>query len=88
MNAKFSHYVRQTLKAAQDLNAAVEKLYREHPSKQARELILDIYILQAERRKNIRHRQMKQCPYDYAYCRRDKHSQRDIAEKIMQQGEP
>ena len=83
MNAKFSHYVRQTLRAADDLNATVEELYNRHKSDPARELILDLYILEAERRRGTRKKNQKDAYYEVSFSRQNRKTQAQIASKIV-----
>lgn len=86
MNARFSHYVRQTLKNADDINATAEELYKEHPSQEARDLILDIYILQAERRAGTHEKQFKEKWYDCSYSRQNRKTQFEIADRMVNYG--
>lgn len=85
-NAKYAHYVRQTLKHAKDLNAAVERLYLEHESKAARDLVTDIYILEAERRAGTHSQQRKAHSYNLSYSKpgRDKKTQLMVVYKMIE----
>ena len=82
MNTRYSHYIRQTLKNSEDIDAAVEKLFLENTGRIAEAQIIDIYVLEKERRNGNHREKQKEYPYDVSYSH-SKHSQLEIAQKLV-----
>lgn len=83
MNTRYIHYIRQTLKNSDDIDAAVEKLFLENTGNIAEAQIIDIYVLEKERRLGNHRDKQKQYPYDVSYSH-SKHSQLDVAKKMIE----
>ena len=82
MNTHYAHYIRQTLKNSDNIDAAVEKLFLENTGRIAEEQIIDIYVLEKERRQGNHREKQKEYPYDVSYSH-SKHSQLEIAQKMV-----
>ena len=82
MNTKYAHYIRKTLKNAEDLDAAVEKLFIHNTGNIAEAQIIDMYILEKERRQGNHREMQKQYPYEVSYSH-SKHSQLEVAQKMI-----
>ena len=82
MNTHYAHYIRKTLKSADDLDAKVEKLFLENTGRIAEEQIIDMYILEKERRNGNHREQQKKYQYDVSYSH-SKHSQLEVALKMV-----
>ena len=83
MNTKYAHYIRKTLKNADDLDAKVEKLFLENTGRIAEEQIIDMYILEKERRNGNHREKQKEYPYDVSYSH-SKHSQLELVKKMIE----
>lgn len=83
MTVKQTHYIRQSLKTAQDKGAMVQTLIKQMPMQY--DLIVDNYILQAERAKGNHSTARKANPYLTAYTAANGNhkTQYQIAEKLF-----
>ena len=83
MTVKQNHYIRQSLKNANDKNETVQQLIKQMPMQY--DLIIDNYILQAERANGNHSAARKANPYLTAYtaANGNRKTQYEIAEKLF-----
>lgn len=84
MTIRQNHYIRQALKTAQDKSAMAQLLINQMPAQY--DMIVDTYILQAERARGNHSAARKANPYLTAYTANNgnKKTQYEIAQKIYQ----